>query len=126
MNTSKPLFTQEDIIYQYTREDAIRDGEIIDISELAREMRYTVPVGVTRAVWAIIEKKPPHQDVKGRIWDLLWMMKIRIGGCKNSDRILFTVLMQSGRKKMQTFKAVIAASDPTGNPAITVMLPEED
>jgi hypothetical protein len=54
------------------------------------------------------------------------MMKIRIGGCKNSDRILFTVLMQSGRKKMQTFKAVIAASDPTGNPAITVMLPEED
>lgn len=120
------LFTQEDIIYQYTREDAIRDGEIIDITEMAREMGYKIPVGVTRAVWEIIEKKPELQDVKGRIWDLLWMMFIRIRGSKQSDLVMFTVLMQSGRKKMQTFKAVIAASDPTGNPAITIMLPGED
>lgn len=120
------FFTQEDIIYQYTREDAIRDGEIIDISKLAKEMGYTVPVGVTRAIWSIIEKKPAHQDIDGRIWDLLWMLWVKVKTASYGDTLHFSVLMQSGRKKMQVFKAVIAASDPTGNPAITIMLPGED
>lgn len=124
---NQPLFTEKDIISCYTRDDAIRDGTIVDISELAKEMGYTVPVGVTRAVWDIIEKKPAMQDITGRIWDLLWMLKIRIRGASYRDTLLFTVLMQSGRKKMQTFKAMIGATDPiTGNPAITIMLPGED
>lgn len=124
---TQSLFTEKDIISCYTRDDAIRDGVIVDISELAKEMGYTVPVGVTRSVWNIIEKKPAMQDITGRIWDLLWMLKIRIKGSSYGDTLLFTVIMQSGRKKMQTFKATIGATDPiTGNPAITIMLPGED
>jgi hypothetical protein len=121
-----PLFSREDLISVYTRDDAIRDGEIVDISEMARECGFTVPVGVTRAVWAIIEKKPAIQDVKGRIWDLLWILKLRVKNASYNDTVYFTVIMQSGRQKRQSFKATIAASDPTGNPAITIMKIGED
>lgn len=119
------VFSEKDIIYTYTRQDAINDGVIVDISEIAKEMGYKIPVGVTSAVWAIVEKKPKIQDVKGRLWDLLWMLRLRIGKGTTST-VYFTVLMQSGKRQKWTFKAVIAASDPTGNPAITIMLPEED
>jgi hypothetical protein len=124
---TSPVFIEEDIIFSYTRNDAIRDGMIIDISDTAKELGFSVPVGVTSAVWHIIEKKPDDQDLPGRVWDLLWMLHFKLKlSRERTDTVLFSVLMQSGRKKKWVFKAVIAASDPTGNPAITIMLPDED
>ena len=47
---AQPLFTQEDIIYTYTRAQAIEDGYIVDVSEVASEAGFRWPVAVTRAV----------------------------------------------------------------------------
>lgn len=116
------------VIYAYTRDDAIADGVIVDVTETAREMGYKIPVGVTRAVWDIIEKKPATQDIKGRLWDLLWMLSLRIRGTRAAGRsqVLFDVLMQSGRTKRWTFKAVMGGDGPNGEPCLTIMLPGED
>ena len=40
-----------DVIYQYTRAQAIEDGVLIDVSETAREAGITFPTAVTAAVW---------------------------------------------------------------------------
>jgi len=50
--TSKGFWDDAEIIYAYTRAQAIEDGELVDLSETAREAGIKFPVAVTRAVWA--------------------------------------------------------------------------
>jgi len=41
------MFEEADLIHRYTRADALRDGVLIDVSQVAREagIRYTVQEG---------------------------------------------------------------------------------
>jgi len=39
-----------DIIFSYTRAQAIEDGVLVDVSELAREASFRYPVAVTQGV----------------------------------------------------------------------------
>ncbi len=78
-------------ISTYTRAQAIEDGELVDVSEWASSKTgfmggFTVPVAVTRAVWADIENIPRgqrHQDVRGRAHDLLFMASMAAPSIKN-------------------------------------------
>lgn len=46
------MFTASDIIHTHTRADLLEDGDLVDVSALAQEAGFRVPVAVTRAVWA--------------------------------------------------------------------------
>ena len=39
-------------IYVYARENAIDDGTLVDVSEVAREAGFRIPVAMTAAAWA--------------------------------------------------------------------------
>lgn len=39
------------LIYSYPRADAIRDSFLAEVSEMAKEAGFKLPVAVTRAVW---------------------------------------------------------------------------
>ena len=43
---------QLEIIYVYTRAEAIEDKVLIDVSELARKVGFECPVAITSAVYA--------------------------------------------------------------------------
>ena len=75
-------------IYVYTRDQAIADGELIDVSEIAKQAGFKISVAVTQAVWNqhIMwtdedSNKQTIQDQSGRLWDVLWMLYI---ACKRS------------------------------------------
>ena len=62
-------------IHRYTRAQAIADGALIDVSEVAREAGITRPVALTRAVWDRYVRVPQGvigQDEAGRLWDICW------------------------------------------------------
>ena len=68
------------IIYGYSRAQAIADGVLVDVSVMAREAGFSVPVAMTSAAWAdFVEwsdqdsSRQTHQDETGRLWDVLWM-----------------------------------------------------
>ena len=46
------LFDDDDLISSYTRAQAIADGQLIDVSEMAREAGIRYPVALTATVWA--------------------------------------------------------------------------
>ena len=46
------LFSPDDLIHSYTRQQAIEDGVLMDVSETAKEAGVRFPVALTRAVWA--------------------------------------------------------------------------
>jgi len=77
------LFEDADIVSIYTRAQAIEDGVLIDVSEIAREAGIKFPVATTCQLWAdVIEpdetSKTIGQDVNGRLWDVLMVLRIAI------------------------------------------------
>lgn len=118
-----------ELIYAYTRKQAIEDGVLVDLTSLAREAGFRWPFAVTSAVWQCCVKVPsavPWQDETGRAWDILMLLRVAIKGRPESP-VAFDVLVQNepGDGTTVRLKAV-AGPDDDGGPAITVMFPEED
>ena len=117
------------IIYAYTRADAIRDGELIDVTATAAEMGYRVPVAVTRAVWVgVVEPDDtPGQSAEGRLWDVLWMLHYAIAtGPRAGSTIAFQLYaLIGGVSRLVTLKAEMGPGDEA-EPVLTIMWPDED
>jgi hypothetical protein len=126
------MFKQADFIHRYSRADAIRDGVLIDVSAVAGEAGFRVPVAVTAAVWAECVAVPPgvvRQDEKGRLWDVLWMLRCAIGRGGSGSEISFGVHVRNDNREdtppLVRLKAACGPGD-AGEPVVTVMLPDED
>jgi len=73
------------VISVYTRAQAIEDGVLIDVSDIAKEAGIKYPVAVTQRVWADIVKPEEVlrrycQEEDGRLWDIVWMLYCTIKG----------------------------------------------
>ena len=131
MQEHESLFTEADLIHSYTRQEAILDGVLVDVSETAREAGITFPVAVTRELWGgyIVpddRSRKWGQSESGRLWDVLWMF--RVAARNSSATILhFKVIfiMKEQQSRIITLKAVLGPGD-SGEPVITIMLPHED
>lgn len=133
-NNDMPSLTEifGEPIYTYTRAQAIEDGTLVDVSELAGEAGFRVPVAMTRTVWddcAWTGNQDIHQDVTGRQYDILWMASLaaRRG---QGRRVTFQVYRvpndgRSKRAKVVLLDMHIGPGD-TADPVITIMMPGED
>jgi len=122
-----------EVIHSYTRAQALDDGVLVDVSEVAREAGIRFPVAVTRAVWGEYVEVPPGvecQDEQGRLWDILWLLYCAIRREGGGDRIFFEVTVRNHngkltRKDRVKLEAVCGPGDD-GEAVITVLLPDED
>lgn len=128
-----PFFSEEDLISVYTREDAIRDGALVDVSKMAREAGFRIPVAVTRKLWEeyIVPDQrsvPYGQSEEGRLWDTLWMSHLAARCRPGADRVYYKVIyiMKTAQRRVITLEMRVGAADPQGHPCITIMLPGED
>ena len=70
------------VIFAYTRAQAIEDGVLVDVSEMASEAGLKHPTALTAAVWAEYVQVPKGvkcQDEQGRLWDILNMFRFARG-----------------------------------------------
>lgn len=119
-----------DLIYSYTRAQAIEDGVLVDVSELAREAGFRFPVAVTRAVWCdciAVHEEDTGQDETGRLWDILNVLRSSIPAAGKDDVLYFDVLIAKGGKPPQPVR-LKSHCGPGDNrePVITLMMPDED
>jgi hypothetical protein len=124
------MFENADLIHQYTRAQAIADGVLIDVSQTAKETGIRFPVALTRAVWERCVSVPPGvecQDVAGRLWDVVWLLRLAIGRSGGSE-VRFAVHVrndnQAGTPPLVHLKAICGPGDE-GEPVITLMTPDE-
>lgn len=124
-----------DLIYSYSRADAIADGVLIPVSsELCTDAGIKFPVCVTETIWnGYIEPyylpQLPGQSVEGRLWDLLWMFHLAVkAGNGTGDRIRYQVYFLTQVSEEPELIDLIAVCGPgdMGEPVITIMLPGED
>ena len=119
-----------EIISVYKRAQAIEDGFLVDVSKDAREADFKYPVAITRVAWGKYVEIPTgitDQDIAGRLWDILWMLRHYIKISSVDDRIMFRLYVRNDNRKakMVTLKALCGPGDDA-EPVITIMLPEED
>lgn len=126
-----------ELIHRYTREQALEDGVLVDVTDTAREAGFTIPVAVTAAVWNLIrptraEQERWAQDEQGRLWDALWMCRLAIRRSDAVDELAFTAAFQTqdreGFRNRLSIVALKAHSGPgdDGEHVLTVMFPHED
>jgi hypothetical protein len=126
------MFEEADLIYRYTRAQAVEDGVLIDVSTVAREAGITYPVALTRAAWGRCVTVPPGvecQDEAGRLWDVLWLLRLAVGRSDGGPVVRFGVHVRDDNRDrtppLVRLKALCGPGD-AGEPVITVMLPDED
>jgi hypothetical protein len=126
------MFENADLIHRYSRADAIRDGVLIDVSETTQEAGIRWPVALTAAVWAKCVAVPlgvACLDEAGRLWDLVWMLRLAVGRSAGGPEVRFGVHVRNVNRDrtppLVRLEAVCGPGDD-GEPVVTVMLPEED
>jgi hypothetical protein len=126
------MFEDADLIHSYGRADALRDGVLIDVTETAREARFRFPVALTSAVWERCVSVPPGvvcQDETGRLWDVLWMLRLAIARSNGGSEVRFALHVRDdnreGTPPLVNLKAICGPGDDA-EPVLTVMLPDED
>lgn len=124
------------LIYAYTRADAIADGTLIDVTATAREAGFRLPVAMTAAAWVHCvawseadSLRQTYQDESGRLWDVVWMAAIAARKAQG-ERVPFQLYRvqrggSSTRPRLTTLHLHIGPGD-AGEPVITILLPNED
>ena len=135
------------VIYSYTTKQAVDDGVLVKVdSGILTEIGIKFPVYLTDTVYRRYVEVPAdareHQDLDGRLFDLLYMFALKAKRT-DSSRLSFSfdcllrqdASTQVNEKKTDlsrfhkeiTLKAVITAKDiDDARPAIFIMLPSED
>jgi hypothetical protein len=123
-----------EVIYAYSRKNAIDDGYLVDVTQTAKESGIVFPVALTKAVWNTYVEVPESvtcQDEKGRLWDLLWMYRCEFLRLKKNGELketyFFELYVQNTNEKPELIKlkGMIHPGD-NGEGVITIMLPDED
>jgi len=133
MNTQNETSPFGGIIFSYTRKQAIADGVQVDVSSAAKEAGIRFPVFITRTAFDAYVTVPPNvsgQDEAGRLWDVVWMLRFAIRkAAQGQSRLPFALYVRNDNRAAKLVKLVamcgaLDIEDP--QPAITVMMPDED
>lgn len=139
------MFDDSDVVYTYSREQALADGDLVDVSAAAREAGLRFPVALTSIVWrryVQLHGEQAGQSLAGRLWDLVWMLRCA-AQTSETDTVVVQLLvaipgsvplldnesrpMPSSDLTLEThrvvvLKAMVGPGD-TGEPVITVAMP---
>ncbi len=123
----------DNVISIYTRRQALSDGCLVDVSELAREAGFTWPVALTDHLYhsyivPALALVAEGQSVQGRLWDSLMCLRHAIRSSKDDTYIRFVVLFQMSpaAAPVPVELVSVAGPDDDGSPCLTIMLPEDD
>jgi hypothetical protein len=119
------MFGEADVIFSYSRADAIRDRVLIDVSSRAKSLGYRIPVALTAGLHeALTAGANDEAEISARL-DLL-LITLHDSIVRNSgagDRLDFTVKTPS----LAPLSAwALCGPGDTPDPVLTVMLPHED
>ena len=128
------FWSDAEVISTYTREQAIDDGVLVDVSQLAQEAGFIVPVAMTSEAWRKCVYWPTdygsHQDETGRLWDVLYlaflaMKRAKSGGTQLIYKLLCIPADGSSLDALEVELKLISGPGDDGEHVITIMLPNE-
>ena len=122
-----------EVIYTYSRSQAVADGVQVDVTKTAQEAGIRFPMFLTRAVFDKYVAVPPDvigRDEAGRLWDVVWLSRFAILRARPGvDRLPVALYVRNDNHRAKLVKLIatcgpVDVDDP--QPAITIHLPDED
>src|SRR4030042_3664488 len=95
---------EAEIIYTYTRAEALTDGVLIDVSAMALEAGFCFPTAITAALHAELNPNQGEcsygQSYGGRLWDVLFMAQLaaRRAICDSQTAFSVNLAVCSGKR----------------------------
>ena len=126
------IWENAEIIYAYTRAEALADGVLVDVSEKAREAGFKIPVAITKRVFDEAvnpseEALSYGQSVSGRLWDILFLAGVKARANLTKSYFNYTVLVADGPGNARNIRLKAECGpDDKGEPIITIMFHDED
>lgn len=125
------------VIYEYSRQQAIEDGMLVDLNVLDESMGATfgIPCCLTNHLYGFLQVPTGLegcQDFKGRLWDTVWMAYLELkkyltrnkGKPSPEEEIIpFEVLFLQERGKPQVLKRLWLTFNKYEG--LTLMFPED-
>ena len=124
---------KSEIVYAYTRAQAVADGVQVEVTKTAQEAGIKFPMFMTRAVfdkYVAVPDGVTGQDEAGRLWDVVWMARFAILRARPGvDRIPVALYVRNDNRAARLVKLIATCGaldidDP--QPAITILMPDED
>lgn len=121
------------IIFSYSRAQAIADGVLIDVTAQACETGFLLPVAISDHLYNGYIVPPAGldgegQSLEGRLHDLFMMIHYAVKDRWDGSRVYFEVLFQMGSgprfEKVQCV-AIVGPGDE-GEAVMTICLPEDE
>jgi hypothetical protein len=113
------------------RSQAIADGRLVDVSELAHQVGFQVPVAITPAVWSICvsssaENITPNSNARlqGILSKIL--AEAKTAGSEWAVMINVTENRDGAPNRLWQMQACCVRAEDDPEPAITILLPEEN
>lgn len=121
------LFDECEVISVYTREQAVDDGMLIDVTELAQEAGIKLPTVVGHELYyGYIDHNEDGQSTRGRLWDVLMMFSfaVKLGRIQGSCGTYTVLFVTKGQRENVEIWAEVGPGT-YGEPVLTLCLPCE-
>jgi len=126
---------ETEVIYTYTRSQALADGVLVDVSPMAAQAGFRHPTVVTADLHAALEtnmrERSYGQSYEGRLWDVLFMASLAARRANWDSQTAFSVSLevcQGNRGRMRRSSLHLwlhIGPGDAGEPVITIGFPED-
>ncbi|MFQ5616371.1 MAG: DUF6573 family protein [Anaerolineales bacterium] len=129
------MFEDVEFMFSYTRAQALGDGVLVDVSKIAQEAGFGVPVAITDHLASRLTpheyEKSQGQSYEGRLWDVLWLGMFNARKNPKASQVRYEVILAEqveDRREMEQntlrLNMVIGPGDQ-GEPIMTIGFPED-
>ena len=117
-----------ELIYSYTRQNAIDDGIFVDVTEVANPNGFKIPVAVTTNLFhSYVNKEELEEEANDiRLNVFLFTVWSAISKHRDKDKdSLLCLTIKHDDKPLKVWVAIEAQSPTDPSPAINILLPED-
>ena len=128
---------EDHLVHSYTRQQAMADRMLVDISEVATKVGFRAPVAMTKNAWAdcvwwpqtTTNQKVNIQTEEGRLCDVVYAAMLAVKPSEGLSRTVFDVYrVPATGKRVKPRRTTLVMQIGTGDikePVITISMPGE-
>lgn len=124
---------ESEVIFSYTRQDAINDGVFMDVTNRAKERGFLVPVAITTNLFCTLiksgiseEQEDYEKIIADRLDDFLHKVMRAMMKTKKDNLMYLQIWNGFDTNSIVDVWVAIEAQSPTDlSPAINILLPED-
>lgn len=121
---SKNPFAGADVIFCYTWDDAVKDGTFVEVTGLAKEWGFKIPVALTRSVYDLCIGFDGMQTNRNITRLLLSTLKA-IRDSSSKDESLLTYKHSFKDEEIEVWASIEGRNTENPEPVMTILQPSE-